>query len=137
MFVITFIETMGKSIKNIGLKLGFFVLLLSVFTACRKEVEPTLLVTVVDNNNNRINNAWIEISVDGANQGIVNANVIATGSTDRYGNVKFKFENTVLVDVAMYRNQGSNVVEDSTSVLLETKRRYGDNITERKLVLRK
>lgn len=128
---------MGKSIKNIGLKLGFFVLLISVFTACRKEVEPTLLVTVVDNNNNRINNAWVEVSVDGANQGFLNANVVDSGATDRYGNIKFKFQNTVLVDVALYRTQSSNVIEDSTSVLLETKRKFGDNITEKKLVIRR
>lgn len=136
MFVITLKNAMGKSIKNIGLKLVFFVLLLSVFTACRKEVEPTLLVTVVDNNNNAINNAWVEVSVDGANQGILNAHVVDSGATDRYGKIKFEFENTVLVDVALYRNRNSNVIEDSTSVLLETKRRYGDNITERKLVVR-
>jgi|SRR5690554_2466751 len=137
MFVFTFKESMGKSIQNIGLKLSFFVLLISVFTACRKEVEPTLLITVVDESNNRINNAWIEVSVDGANQGILNAHVVDSGATDRYGTIKFEFENTVLVDVAMYRNQNSSVIEDSTSVLLETKRRYGDNITERKLVIRK
>jgi microcompartment protein CcmK/EutM len=136
MFVVTFKESMGKSIKNIGLRLSFLLVVISTLVACKKEVPPSLLVTVVDPNNNRINHAWVEISVDGANAGIINSNVIASGNTDRYGTIKFEFDNTVLVDVALYRNSSSNTIEDSTSVLLETERsRDDDNLTERKLVI--
>lgn len=136
MFVITFIESMDKSIKNIGLKLSFLALLAMPFVACKKDVGPTLLVTVVDGYNNRIPGAWVELSVDGANQGIVNAQVIDSGATDRYGTIKFKFDNTVLVDIALYKNRNSDVIEDSTSVLLETERSIDDdNLIEKKLVI--
>lgn len=136
MFVITFKESMGKSIQNIGLKLCFWALLAMPFIACKKDVGPTLLVTVVDGYNNRIPGAWVEVSVDGANQGILNAQVVDSGATDRYGTIKFKFDNTVLVDVALYKNRNSDIIEDSTSVLLETERSLDDdNLIERKLVI--
>ncbi|MEQ8907889.1 MAG: hypothetical protein RIC95_01740 [Vicingaceae bacterium] len=113
------------------------LVLLSTFYACKKDVPPSLLVTVVDDLNNRIPRAWVEVSVDGAEGGILNENVVDSAFTDGFGNVTFKFDNTVLVDVALYKNQNSTVKEDSTSVLLETERSIDDdNLIEKKLVIR-
>ncbi len=110
---------------------------LSSLVACKKDVPPTLLVTVVDDFNNRLPNVWVEVSVDGANNGVLNPKVIDSTFTDEFGVARFPFDNTVLVDVAIYENRSTDVKEDSTSVLLETARSIDDdNLIEKKLVVR-
>lgn len=105
--------------------------------SCKKEVSPELEVTVVDGDDKILANRWVKLSVGGADNGILNAEVIDSSATDQFGKAFFSFSNTVLVDVALYRFQNSTTIIDSTSVLLETKRQRGDeNKVERKLVFR-
>lgn len=122
--------------KNLRLVLLSLIMLTSLY-ACKKDVPPSLLVTVVDDLNNRIPRAWVEVSVDGADLSVLNEHVVDSGYTDQFGNITFKFDNTVLVDLALFKNQASTTKEDSTSVLLETERSIDDdNLIEKKLVIR-
>lgn len=135
MFVFLLLK-LSKSMKKLRQVLLVTCFLLSL-TACKKDVPPTLLVTVVDDFNTRLPNVWVEISVDGANDGILNPQVIDSSFTDEFGTARFPFDNTVLVDIAIYENRNTDVKEDSTSVLLETARSIDDdNLIEKKLVVR-
>ncbi len=106
--------------------------------SCKKEISPELEVTVVDSNDMPVNLVWIKTSVPGANFGILNSEVIDSAQTDRFGKAYFKYKNTVLLDIALYALPTDNVIIDSASVLLETKRKSpkSNNITEKKLVFR-
>ena len=136
MFVNVKFKTMGKSRKKIVRSLGILLLAITLM-ACKKEVEPSLLVTVVNNANEGLPGSWVVISLDRVNEGIVNADILDAAFTDEEGEVRFKFKNTVLVDVAVYKSPTATTIEDSTSVLLETKRKRGkENLNKRKLVIR-
>lgn len=121
-------------------KLSLSFLILALVTAsisCKKEVPPTLIVTVVDNDNVPQRGKWVTTSVPGAVFGILNGEVINSARTDAFGKVSFDFTNTVLIDIALFDNPNDNVIIDSASVLLERKRLRGDNNRiERKLVFR-
>lgn len=122
--------------KKLRLALSL-VLFLFAFVGCKKDVPPTLLVTVVDDYNKRLGSIWVEISVDGAIDGILNEHVLDSAYTDNFGTATFEFDNTVLVDIAIYKNQFTDIKEDSVSVLLETARSIDDdNLIEKKLVVR-
>lgn len=103
---------------------------------CKKEKSPQVRVAVVDDQNNSIENALVKTSIKGASDGIINARVLQEGRTDRFGNITFEFESTVLIDIGLFDNLG-NIV-DSTSVLAEVKRKQGrsENIYQKKLVFR-
>jgi|SRR5690554_3945669 len=136
MFVNVKFRTMGKSRKKIVRSLGILLLAITLM-ACKKEVEPSLLVTVVNNANVGLPGSWVAISLNRVNEGIVNAEILDAAFTDEDGEVRFKFKNTVLVDVAVYKSPTATVIEDSTSVLLETKRKRGkENLNKIKLVIR-
>lgn len=118
--------------------LVFLSLLIGVtLFSCKKEVPPELEVTVVTEQNEPFPNGWVEITVDGAEQGVLNPRVIAASKTDNFGKAFFKFDNTVLVDISLYFNSMSDLKLDSASALLETERSIDDdNVTEKKLVVR-
>lgn len=121
------------------LSLPFLLLTwIALSTACKKETSPELEVTVVDSVNKAVPNVWIKTSVDGANTGILNSRVIDSAKTDAFGKAFFKYENTILIDIALYETWRSKEIIDSASVLLETKRLKSgnENVTEKKLVFR-
>ena len=129
--------TFGKSMKKIGLSfLTISLVLLSL--SCKKEKSPELIVTVVDNDNVPVRRVWVKSSVDGADAGILNAQVLDSAQTDDFGKAFFKFNNTALIDLALYDLPGSTTIIDSTSILVETKRLRGktENIFQTKLVFR-
>ena len=70
--------------------------------SCKKEIAPELEVTVVDANDQPVNNVWIKTSVPGADFGILNAQVVDSSITDPFGKAYFQYENTVLIDIALY-----------------------------------
>jgi len=122
-------------------KLSLYFLAILVVTlsfSCKKEKSPELEVTVVNNDNEAVRRVLVTTSVDGANAGILNSEVIDSALTDNFGKAFFKYKNTVLLDIAIYSNDGTRRIVDSTSVLLETKRLRGksENRTEKKLVFR-
>ena len=107
-----------------------------VLDSCKKEVPPEIEITVVDTLRNRVENAFVEISVDGAQGGIIDSTVVGIHRTDEFGKAFFKFKHTVLVDVILY-NRFERI--DSTSILAETKRKKGrnaKNIYERTLIFK-
>lgn len=118
----------------------YFLAILAALTlfSCEKEVPPELVISVVDEQDQVINFAWIEVSVDRANLGVINEDVIDSTKTNEFGRAFFEFDNTVLVDVSLYASEFSTEKIDSISVLLETKRSRDktSNVTERKLVFR-
>lgn len=116
--------------KKISLLLLSAMLL--TFVSCKKEVSPELEITVNNTDGSARSGVKVKVSVDGANFGIVNARAIDSANTDGFGKAYFKFDNTILVDVAVYR---SGTPVDSTSVLCETKRlkRKEKNLFERTL----
>ena len=123
--------------KKSSLHLLAFMAVLSVFS-CKKDVAPELVITVVNEQDVPVNFQWVKVSVDRASQGVVIEEVTDSTQTNEFGRAFFEFENTVLVDVALYAGQNTSKKIDSTSVLLETKRSRDkdSNVTERKLVLR-
>jgi len=121
------------------LSLQILLSLLIIFTfSCKKEVSPEIEITVVDTLNVVRGGVWVKTSVDGAVLGPLNARVLDSVRTDQFGKAFFKYDNTVLVDVATYRNQSSRVKIDSVSILAETKRkkRNDDNVYERTLIFK-
>lgn len=117
----------------------FLVLIAVTFSfSCKKEISPELEVTVVDANDQPVNFVWVKTSVPGADFGILNAKVVDSSRTDVFGKAYFQFENTVLLDIALYEFPNDTVIIDSASVLLETKRKSprSSNRTEKKLVFR-
>lgn len=120
--------------KKLSLPL-FLMLLAFTSTSCKKEVSPEIEITVFTESGEAKRGALVRTSIDGANGGIINDQVISETTTDRFGKAYFKFDNTVLVDVALYK--GGTIV-DSTSILAETKRQKPreDNVYERKLIWR-
>ena len=121
--------------KKISRTLIIACLLIAAFS-CKKEVSPELEINVVDTLGQPVNQMKVKISVDGAEDGIVNARVIDSVRTDKFGKAYFKFDNTILIDVALWNNLKE--VVDSLSILCETKRLKSkeDNIYERTLIFR-
>ncbi len=117
------------------LSLLFVVITSVLITSCKKEVSPTLEITVVDTLNIPVAGAKVKLTVDGASFGAVNPTALDSSNSDAFGKVFFEFDNTILVDAGLYKN---GVKIDSTSILLETKRlkRNEDNVFERKLISR-
>jgi len=114
-------------------------LVISLFltlVSCKKEKGPQVKVDVVDELNNPVNGAIVRTSVRGVNESLIDARVLQEGRTDNFGNITFTFENSVLIDIALYDN--NNTILDSASVFAETKRKRGrtDNIYRTKLVVR-
>lgn len=105
---------------------------LLAFASCKKEVSPELEITVKNTDGSARGGVKVKISVDGANFGLVNAKGIDSTFTDGFGKAYFKFDNTILIDAAVYKD---GIPVDSTSVLCETKRlkRKESNIYERSL----
>lgn len=126
----------NKSMKKSYLNLFAMLVVVSLFS-CKKDVSPKLVVTVV-NEQDVPSFAWVEVSVDRSAQGVINPDVLDSAKTNVQGKVFFEFKNSVLVDVAIYADEFSNVKLDSTSVLLEVKRSRDkdSNVTNRKLVIR-
>lgn len=119
------------------LSLPLFIMLLALAsTSCKKEVSPEIEITVLKEDGSPQGGAWVRTSIEGAKGGIINADVIAEERTDQFGKAYFEFDNTVLVDVAVYRG---NEIVDSTSILAETKRQRPreDNVYERTLTYRR
>lgn len=117
----------------------FLVLLAVAFSfSCEKEISPDLEVTVVRINNEPVPNAWVKTSSPGAVYGILEANVIDSTKTDNFGKAYFSYENTRLVDIALYASPNDTVIIDSASVLLEVKRKAprSSNTFEKKLVFK-
>ncbi|MBL4710122.1 MAG: Ig-like domain-containing protein [Flavobacteriales bacterium] len=106
--------------------------------SCKKEISPDLEVTVVDANDQPVNQVWVKTSVPGAIFGILNAEVVDSSQTDVFGKAYFQYSNTVLLDLALYKTANDLDIIDSASVLLETKRKSpkSSNRTEKKLVFR-
>jgi len=121
--------------KKLSLPL-FIMLLAFTSTSCKKEVSPEIEITVLKEDGTPQGGAWVRTSIEGAEGGIINAEIIAEERTDQFGKAYFEFDNTVLVDVAVYR--GNDIV-DSTSILAETKRQKPreDNVYERTLTYRR
>ena len=108
--------TFGKSMKK--LSLPFLAISLLLFSlSCKKEKSPELVVTIVDNDNAPVRRVWVKTSVDGADAGILNAQVLDSAETDEFGKVFFKYNNTVLIDLALYDSPVSTTIIDSTSIL--------------------
>lgn len=121
------------------LSFSFLAIMVVLFSfSCKKEISPDLEVTVVDSLDNPVRGAWVKTSVDGAEFGVISAEVIDSGRTDNFGKVFFEYENTILIDVGVYPSQDSRTAIDSSSILLETKRksRNSSNTFEQKLVIR-
>ncbi len=117
----------------------FLVLIAIGFSfSCEKEISPDLEVTVVDFNNNPIPRAWVKTSAQGALYGILEADVIDSAQTDNFGKAYFSYENTRLIDLALYAGPNDTIIIDSASVLLEVKRKAprSGNTTEKKLVFK-
>ena len=102
------------------LSLLFFIITGIFLTSCKKDVSPELEITVNDINGNKQKNAKVKVSVDGATDGIVNSRVIDSVNTDQFGKAFFQFDNTILIDVAVFSQDGT--VSDSLSILCETKK---------------
>lgn len=122
-------------------KLSFYLftsLTLLVSFSCKKEISPDLEVTVVDSLDNPVEKVWVKTSVNGAEFGVLNAEVLDSGQTDQFGKAYFEYKNTVLLDVGIYPSRESRIAIDSASILLETKRKSknSSNTFEQKLVLR-
>ncbi len=118
------------------LRLPLFVMLLAfIITSCKKEVSPEIEISVLKDNGQPAGGVIVRTSVDGANGGIINEGVLDEVKTDKFGKAYFKYDNTILIDVAVYRG---SVIVDSTSILAETKRlkRNEDNTYERTLIFR-
>lgn len=120
--------------KKLSLPFLFFLLTI-LSTSCKKEVNPEIEITVVDENRNRVGGAIVETSTEGAQGGVIGEDIVKRERTDNFGKAYFEFKNTVLVDVFLIR-AGKRV--DSTSVLAETKRKSGNekNVYERTLVFK-
>ena len=106
-------------------------------TSCKKEVSPEIEISVLNENGQAAGaRIPVKLSVDGAEDGIINEKVIGEGLTDQFGKVFFELDNTALVNVALFR--GSEIV-DSTSILAEMKRLKGseENVYERTLIYRR
>lgn len=126
---------MSKSMKKIRLGLCFLLLAATLF-ACKKEVSPTLEITVVDLDGAAVKDAWVQISVDGARNGMLSPQVVDAAGTDDKGEVYFEFDNTVLINARLYKSETSSIVQDSMSVLCEEKRQIGKfNTIERKMTI--
>lgn len=135
-FVIKIYKMLNKSMKKLSLSFFVFALVIGSIS-CKKEVPPSLIVTVVDNDNVPQEGKWVKTSVPGAIFGIVNGEVIDSAETDVFGKVFFDYENTIIIDLSLFDKPNDNVIIDSASVLLETKRKKGDeNRTEVKLTFR-
>lgn len=117
------------------ISLLFLVATACFFSSCKKEISPELEITVSDTLGNPAGGVKVKISVDGANAGILNARVIDSAQTDGFGKAFFKFDNTILIDAAVYRK---GIPVDSVSCLCETKRlkRNEENVYERALTYR-
>ena len=88
--------------------------------ACKKEKSPELEITVINaNTNEAVRQAVVVTSIPGANQGIVNPQVLDSVRTNDFGKAYFKYDNTLLLRIDAYYNK---VLLDSTDILLETKR---------------
>lgn len=104
-------------------------------TSCKKEVSPELEISVVDTLGAAVGGAKVKLTVDGLEFGVVIDQAIDSTQTDAFGKAYFEFDNTILVDVGLYK---FDIKVDSTSILLETKRlkRNEDNVFERTLIFR-
>jgi hypothetical protein len=117
----------------------FLVLLAVAFSfSCKKEISPDLEVTVVRNDNSPVSGAWVKTSAPGAVFGILQSDVIDSTKTDDFGKAYFSYEETRLIDIALYAGANDTLILDSASVLLEVKRKSprSDNTVEKKLVFR-
>ena len=125
---------MKKSYRNL-----LAILSILTLSACVKDVSPELVISVVNEQDQPVNFAFIRVSVDRSNLGVVNPEVIDSTKTNEFGRAFFEFSNSVLVDVALYENEFTTEKLDSISVLLETKRSRDkdSNVTERKMVVRR
>lgn len=122
--------------KKIRLGLCFLLLAATLF-ACKKEVSPVLEITVVDLDGAVVKDAWVQISVDGAVNGVLSPQVVDAAATDEKGEVFFEFDNTVLINATLYKTEGSSIVQDSISVLCEEKRQIAKfNTIERQMTIR-
>ena len=123
--------------KKSYLHLFALMAVLTLFS-CEKEVPPELVISVVDEQDQPINFAFLRLSVDRSNQGVVIPEVIDSTKTNEFGRAFFEFSNTVLVDVGLYESENTTEKIDSISVFLETKRSRDkdSNVTERKMVYR-
>lgn len=121
------------------ISLSFLITATVLFSfSCKKEISPDLEVTVVDDTNAPVPRVWVKTSVPGAVFGFVNGEVIDSAETDQFGKAFFKFKNTILVDIGLFKTQSDTILIDSSSALLEIKRkaRGSSNTIEKKLVFR-
>lgn len=112
------------------------VSVLMILFSCEKEVSPEVEITVVDTLNNRVHGAFIQVTADPVENGIIDSNILQTHGTDRFGKAFFRFKHTVLVNIYLVTSAGRI---DSTSVFAETKRKRGRNarnVYERTLVFK-
>tara|TARA_R110002049_G_scaffold116112_2_gene268512 strand:+ start:3749 stop:4144 length:396 start_codon:yes stop_codon:yes gene_type:complete len=108
---------MNKVIKNI-LGLTFLTLGIALsFTACKKEVQPELILTVKNERGQTLRNVKIAIFASELDESLLDPILLDSGVTDAAGVFRKKFVNTVIIDVAAFR---VNQMGDTTQYAMET-----------------
>jgi hypothetical protein len=131
---------MNKVIKNI-LGLGFLSISIAfAFTACKKEVQPELILTVQNEIGQPLKNVRVAIFASELENALLDPIVLDSGRTDAVGVYRKKFLNTVIVDVAALRidSLGDTTQFAMKTIKVEEKRqRSRDNFVRRTLILPK
>ncbi len=79
-----------------------FMLIAVVFItmqSCKKEVPPTLIITVVDEDGNSAKNADVHVFPNYATEGVINKEMDQRGTTGSDGKVTFEFKYSAVLDV--------------------------------------
>lgn len=90
------------------------IVLLAGFTvACKKEVEPKLIVTVVDSDGNKLKGAKVHAHPGEADQAVINEDEMdKSTSTNSSGVAEFQFKYSAVLDVDVWYRQETFI--DST-----------------------
>ncbi len=67
--------------------------------SCKKEVPPTLIITVKNKDGKIRKGAWVHVYPNNATQGTLNPEMEKEGYTDSNGEVRFDFKYSAVLDV--------------------------------------
>ncbi len=128
-----------KLFSNILLISMGFLFITGITYSCKKEVSPTLIITVKDTAGKSVKGAKVHAyKGPTANYGTPNKEMDQKGTTDGNGEVKFEFKYSAVLDVDViynYTRFDSTIMENVADsmfgkrvVKIETKRQRGSNV---------
>ncbi len=128
---------MNKVIKNI---IGTCLVLLTIsviLTACKKEVEPDLVLKVERMNGAAARGFNVFVYANEIDPFLTSPDVLDQGTTDNLGIYSKTFPNTVIVDVLVFRldSLGDTLASKLVTYKLEEKRQKSKKNFERRTMI--